>query len=80
MQVRTGPHNSRPTARGVDIVATPEAVVAEMTAVFTQLFGPEGEVVRRKVDEVSKSLRVDRREGEARRQMERLGAVGKVQA
>lgn len=80
LEVRTGPHNSRPTARGVDIVATPEAVVAEMTAVFTKLFGPEGDVVRRKVDEVSEALKADRREGEARKQMGRLGAVGKVRA
>lgn len=76
--MRTGPAIALPTARGVKIEGTPEAVVAEMKDVFGKMFGTEGAEVRKRVEQKSRELRVDRASGQAREGMKKLGAVGRA--
>lgn len=78
VQVRTGPCVGKPTHRGVDVVGTPEAIVAEMRSTFARMFSPEGETVRVKVEWTSRALREDRREGVAFIEMDRLGRVAQA--
>jgi hypothetical protein len=75
-QVRTGPSIGLPTARGVKIEGTPEAIVNEMKSTFTNLFGADGEKKREKLSQVNQELRKDRKDGESAKEMRRLALVG----
>lgn len=79
IQVRTPPPDllPLPTARGVTITGSPEAIRAEMKAVFTRAMGTEGERKRGNVAKLSEAMRREKKEGgQAREAMERLGRIG----
>lgn len=78
LQIRTPPPFllPLPTARGVTITGTPEAIVEEMKDVFGRLSGEEGDRKRANVSKLSEAMKRDRVEGEAREVMMRLGRVG----
>ena len=64
------------TARGVTVTGTPEAIRAEMRDVFTRAWGAEGERKRANVVKLGEAWRKDRKDGEARQAMMRLGRIG----